>query len=61
MSCYDGDTVHAVMDVFGKLFKFHCRLNGIDTPEIKTRNMKEKAHAVMARGQDRTLERFVTF
>ena len=49
VSCYDGDTVHAVMDVFGKLFKFHCRLNGIDTPELKTRNMKEKAHAVVAR------------
>ena len=49
VSCYDGDTVHAVMEVFGKLFKFHCRLNGIDTPELKTRNMKEKAHAVTAR------------
>ena len=36
---YDGDTVKVVFAVQGKLFKFSCRIQHVDTPEIRTRNL----------------------
>jgi hypothetical protein len=36
------------VNIYKKLFKFHCRLNGINMPEFKTPTMKEKAHAAFA-------------
>ena len=39
---YDGDTVHLVFEMFGKLYKWHIRIAHIDTPELRTKNTKEK-------------------
>tara|TARA_B100000927_G_scaffold109117_1_gene88159 strand:- start:465 stop:851 length:387 start_codon:yes stop_codon:yes gene_type:complete len=41
----DGDTIDVTLDLgFNvKLHKQRCRLAGIDTPESRTRNLKEKA------------------
>ena len=39
---YDGDTIHVVFYEFGHYFKWNCRIMGVDTPEIRTRNLKEK-------------------
>lgn len=47
---YDGDTIHIV--IFLNLedkFKFVVRLDGIDTAEIRTKDKKEKAHALAAK------------
>lgn len=47
---YDGDTVHAVFNPFGTgLCKFSVRLNGVDTPELRTSDPQEKIAAVQAR------------
>ena len=42
VSVYDGDTIKVVFSVFEKLFKFNCRIQGVDTPEIRTKNKQEK-------------------
>lgn len=39
---YDGDTVHLVFEMFDKLYKWHTRIAHIDTPELRTKNTKEK-------------------
>ena len=53
---YDGDTVHVVFKMPGKpgmgsetCFKWVIRMNGIDTPEIKSKNIGEKKAATTAR------------
>lgn len=52
---YDGDTITigARMEIEGKetknLYQFSVRLNGIDTPELKTKNPTEKSRAILAR------------
>ena len=48
-SVYDGDTITVVFKLFDSYYKWNCRLDGIDTPEIKTKNMDEKARAIQAR------------
>ena len=47
----DGDTVDVTLDLgFDvKLHKQRCRLAGIDTPESRTRNLKEKALGLKAK------------
>ena len=35
VSCYDGDSFEAVMDLDGKLWRFDCRMLGYDSPEMK--------------------------
>jgi len=45
---YDGDTITLATRLpfdSSPLYKFSVRLNGIDTPEIKTKNPEEKAKA----------------
>ena len=42
VSVYDGDTITIIMRFRWKSFQFKCRLMGIDTPELRTRNEKEK-------------------
>jgi endonuclease YncB( thermonuclease family) len=53
VKCYDGDTVHLIFkypdNETGKLWKWRCRINGIDTPEMKSSNPKEKELAEKAR------------
>lgn len=46
---YDGDTVTIVMWVGMQRYSFKFRLYGIDAPEIRTKNAKEKLAAVKSR------------
>ena len=40
---YDGDTIHIIAPLFdGVISRFRVRLNGIDTPELRTKNEWEK-------------------
>ncbi len=39
---YDGDTMHVVFKEFGKYFRWNCRIMNVDTPELRTKNEKEK-------------------
>ncbi len=40
LSCYDADTCKIALPLNDKFYKFTCRLNGIDTPEMKPRKDK---------------------
>lgn len=42
VSVYDGDTVKIVFPLHDTLYKWNCRLNRVDTPELRTRNKLEK-------------------
>lgn len=53
---YDGDTVTIVTLLFNgdvspkfKLYKFNVRILGIDTPELKTKNIDEKELGIKAK------------
>jgi endonuclease YncB( thermonuclease family) len=46
---YDGDTLTCVIPVHGQMYKYDIRLNGIDTPEIKTKDENEKKKAIDSR------------
>jgi endonuclease YncB( thermonuclease family) len=48
---YDGDTFHCVglLDVPVVPYKFTVRINGIDTPEIKTKDVNEHEKALVAK------------
>ena len=50
---YDGDTITIASKVPGlynsPIYKFSVRLNGIDTPEMRTKNEDEKEIATLAR------------
>ena len=50
---YDGDTVKIVFPLSEKeperLYRWNCRLINVDTPEIRTKNLKEKAYAKLVR------------
>lgn len=55
---YDGDTVKVVFPikykikgftVLNQMYKWNCRLIGVDTPEIRTRNKLEKVHGYFVR------------
>tara|TARA_B110000261_G_scaffold157187_1_gene191932 strand:+ start:1376 stop:1771 length:396 start_codon:yes stop_codon:yes gene_type:complete len=39
---YDGDSVHAVFSFMDVAYKWVCRLDGVDTPELRTKNENEK-------------------
>ena len=39
---YDGDTMHVVFKEFGSFYRWTCRIVGVDTPELRTRNEHEK-------------------
>lgn len=49
VNIYDGDTIKVVFPVFGTHYRWNCRLAGVDTPEMRTHNDKEKAYATKAR------------
>jgi endonuclease YncB( thermonuclease family) len=62
---YDGDTITIATKLpfdSSPLYKFSVRLNGIDTPEIKTKNAEEKARALQCKNAltGLCLNRFVT-
>ncbi len=39
---YDGDTMHVVFHALGDYYRWNCRIMGVDTPELRTKNLKEK-------------------
>tara|TARA_Y100000816_G_C26043954_1_gene546973 strand:+ start:540 stop:968 length:429 start_codon:yes stop_codon:yes gene_type:complete len=46
---YDGDTMHCVFKVFGEYYRWNCRIWGVDTPEIRTKNEGEKKKGIEVR------------
>ena len=46
---YDGDTVTLAFKFRGKYFKKRCRLHGINSPEIRTRDREEKKQGFLAK------------
>ena len=48
---YDGDTITIAAQIEGlaPIYRFHVRLRGIDSPEIKGKTAKEKEQAVVSR------------
>jgi len=42
ISVYDGDTVKAIFPLNGVMYKWNCRLSGIDAPEIRTSDRLQK-------------------
>lgn len=53
VKCYDGDTIHIVLKYNDEYVRFRCRLLEIDTPELRSKNAKEKEIAKMARDEMR--------
>jgi len=49
VSVYDGDTMRVVFPLNGKMYKWNCRLLGIDTPELRTKDKHEKELALIAK------------
>lgn len=58
---YDGDTIQVVFQMQTELFRWTCRLTGIDTPEIRTRNKTEKQFGYTVRNylRERILNKMV--
>lgn len=54
---YDGDTIHVVFKVFNDYYRWNCRIMGVDTPELRTKNEKEKEKGYMVR--DKVKEHFL--
>lgn len=48
-SVYDGDSVHVVFPFAGTMYKWVCRLYGVDTPEVRTKNEDEKRFGIHVR------------
>jgi len=46
---YDGDTITIVFEFKGEMIKYSCRINGLDTPEIRTKDLEEKKRGYAAR------------
>ena len=47
--CYDADTVHLVIPYNKKYYRWTCRLEEIDSAEIKSKNNAERIHAIKSR------------
>jgi micrococcal nuclease len=46
---YDGDTIQAVFELFGKFYRWSCRISHVDTPELKTKDEEEKKRGYVTR------------
>lgn len=46
---YDGDTMTCIIPLFNSFYKFQIRLNGIDTAELKSKNLNSKHMAIDAK------------
>ncbi len=46
---YDGDTITIVFRFGNKFYHKRCRIYGVDTPELRTKDQKEKEAAIKAR------------
>ena len=51
LEVYDGDTITVAFPFGGKMYSWKCRLTGVDTPELRTRNLKEKEFGYQVRDQ----------
>jgi len=63
VKCYDGDTVHLCFKYEGgKPLRHRCRLAGIDTPEMRSKDPQERAVALLAKTalEKMILDRIVT-
>ena len=62
ISVYDGDSIKVIFPLNGVLYRWSCRLNGVDTPEIRTRNLKEKEMGYKVRDflREKILNKVVT-
>lgn len=62
VSVYDGDTVKIVFPVNEQLYKWNCRLSGIDTPEVKTKCELEKKFGYKVRDElrEKILNKVIT-
>ena len=49
VSVHDGDTLTAVIHIFGGFYRFHVRLDGIDTCEMTSHSIPIKRLAIQAR------------
>lgn len=49
VSVYDGDTVKIIFPLNDVLYKWNCRLAGIDTPELRTSCQDEKTYGYTVR------------
>ena len=49
INVYDGDTITIIFEYKGEMIKYSCRIYGIDTPEIRTRDADEKKRGYLAR------------
>ena len=62
VSVYDGDTIKVVFPLHDTLYKWNCRLTGVDTPEIRTRCDTEKKYGYKVRDslREKILDKMVT-
>ena len=62
LSVYDGDTITVAFPFGDKMFKWTCRLTGVDTPELRTRNKQEKEFGYQVRDhlREKILKKIVT-
>ncbi len=51
VSLHDGDTFTVVLSLGGAYYKFNVRLDGIDTPEMTSRDPVLKSRAFLARAR----------
>lgn len=49
LNCYDGDTITIAFNFNGNFFQKSCRIFGLDTPEIKTKDENEKYAGIKAK------------
>ena len=61
VSVYDGDTIKVVFLLADKLYKWNCRLDRVDTPELRTRNdlEKELGYSVRDKLREKILNKIV--
>ena len=48
---YDGDTITNISKYNKDFYKFSIRLYGVDTPELRTKNIEEKNRAIFVRNE----------
>lgn len=61
VSVYDGDTLRICFSIHDTMYKWNCRVAGVDTPEIRTKNLSEKRLGYVARDalRNRVLNKLV--
>lgn len=61
VNVYDGDTIKVVFPIHDKLYRWNCRLSGVDTPEIRTKNKEEKkmGYKVRDKLRDKILNKMI--